>query len=150
MNLSPHFTLLELTESDYADRKGIDNTPTGEALDNLAMVAQKLEMVRKYLHDLPIFITSGYRGPTLNKAIGGSKSSAHLTGLAADFKCPNYGDPYAICKKLETYKDILQYDQLIREYGWVHIGFVELGKTPRLMELTKRSADSPYIAGIHE
>ncbi len=79
MMLSPHFSLEELTISDYAARHGIDNAPPPAVFETLQRTAQKMETVRRVL-GYPIHVTSGFRCAELNKAIGGVPISAHLTG----------------------------------------------------------------------
>lgn len=119
--LSEHFTLEELTRSEVALRKGLDNTPTPEIVANLTELALGLEKVRDLLGH-PIHINSGYRGPKVNSAVGGSKNSAHMNGYAADFVCPAYGNVSAICHAIMD--STIGYDQLIHEFGsWVHISF---------------------------
>jgi uncharacterized protein YcbK (DUF882 family) len=76
--------------SQTAARMGIDNTPTPEILKNLRIMAAKLEEIRSLL-GVPVLVSSGYRCPALNKAVGGSKGSAHLLGLAADITAPSFG-----------------------------------------------------------
>lgn len=84
MELTKHFTLKELTYSPTAIRKKIDNTPDNEQIGNLkALCENVLEPLRIKL-DQPVRITSGYRGPKLNKVIGGAKTSQHMEGKAAD------------------------------------------------------------------
>lgn len=123
MQLSPHFTLDEFIASDTASRRGIDNSPSPEILAELQRTAAMLELVRVQLGNRPIRITSGYRSPVLNAAVGGSTSSAHCRGMAADFTCPGFGTPLEICRELATYAGSLNFDQLIHEFGsWVHIG----------------------------
>jgi zinc D-Ala-D-Ala carboxypeptidase len=126
--LSPHFNLDEFTNSEYAERHGIDNTPGLTELANLRMTAAGMELVRDALNDNPITITSGFRCLELNKAIGSSnKHSQHPKGQACDFKCPAFGNPLQIVTTLT--KSGIKYDQLILEFwnggntGWVHISF---------------------------
>jgi hypothetical protein len=134
MKLSPHFNLDEFTRSDYATRHGIDNTPPGFVLSNLRVLATRLERVRLVL-GAPLFITSGYRCPELNRAIGGSLTSAHVGGLAADFIAPEYGSPFAVARAIEANGDEIDFDQLIYEGKWVHVGFTQLTQ-PRREVLT--------------
>lgn len=116
--LSKHFTLAELTASEMALRKGIDNTPSPEIVHNLKKLASALERARELLGH-PIHISSGYRSPALNRAIGGSKKSAHMSGMAVDFTCPGYGSPKKVAKMLAQH---MNFDQLIYEGTWVHLG----------------------------
>lgn len=124
MNLTLHFTLAEFTRSAKAQELGLDNTPTAAAKANLARTAQMLERVRAHL-GAPITITSGYRGPVLNKAVGGATSSDHLQGLAADVVVPKFGTPYEVAKALAPHVDALGIGQVIYEIlghkRWVHL-----------------------------
>lgn len=120
MKLSQHFELAEFTISDTALRTGIANIPSPHVMANLKTLAEGLEQIRALLGQ-PIFITSGYRSPTLNRFIGGSQSSAHCLGFAADFKCPGYGKPVDIVAKIKD--SGIKYDQLICEGVWVHVSF---------------------------
>jgi zinc D-Ala-D-Ala carboxypeptidase len=128
MKLSAYFDLSELIASQTADRLGINNEPSPFILANLNILALQLDKVRLYL-GRPIHISSGYRSPELNAAIGGAKTSTHLTGLAADFKCPGFGNTMTVFNKLAN--SGLNFDQLIAEYpasktgGWIHIGYGE-------------------------
>lgn len=136
--LSPHFLLEELIRSDVATRKGIYNYPSADVLENLKVLAQGLEAVRTIL-GRPVLVSSGYRSEELNSAIGGSKTSAHMSGLAADFTCPAFGSPREVFDQLRQFKDLLGYDQLIKEGdAWVHVGFSHAGKTPRGEDLIAR------------
>ena len=133
--LSPHFTLQEFTYSQTASREGIPNQPDATAMENLKRTADVMEKVRTMCGNKPVTITSGYRGPQLNAAVGGSSTSAHCHGLAADFIIPGCGDPYAVCKIIEPHMKELGIDQLIWEYGdWVHLGLSS--GPPRYMAMT--------------
>ena len=122
MNLSPHFTLAEFVISETAARAGIDNDPPLEIVAALKRTAQGLEAVRVRLGGAPITVTSGYRCPALNAAIGGAKDSQHMRGEAADFICPRFGSPTEVATALRD--SGIEYDQLIIEFGrWVHISF---------------------------
>ena len=124
MQLTPHFALAEFTRSAKAAQLRLDNTPTGKALENLKRTAEILERVRAHL-GVPIIITSGYRGPVLNKAVGGATSSDHLQGLAADVIAPKFGTPYDVAKALAPNISALGIGQLIYESvgasRWVHV-----------------------------
>ena len=128
-----HFTVAELTHSDTAIRKGIDNTPDADVLANIYILINGLEKVREALGH-PMRINSGYRSPKLNAAIGGAKTSSHMKGLAADFTCSNFGTPLDICRHLVT-TDI-PYHQLIQEGTWVHIAFPDVDELPKREVLT--------------
>lgn len=146
-DLSEHFSLIEFTHSQTARRKGINNSPPPPVLVRLRNTARMMEKVRAILGDQPIMVSSAYRSPELNVAVGGSKTSDHVTGNAIDFVCPRFGTPYEVCVELAKHKETLGYDQLIHEYGdWVHISF---GPRARRQDLTIRSAKEGYLRGIH-
>lgn len=122
MNLSPHFTLAEFVVSDTAARRGIKNDPPADLLHALKRTAQGMEAVRVRLGGAPIIVTSGYRSPALNAAVGGQPSSQHTRGEAADFIAPRFGSPTEVAAALRD--SGVDYDQLILEFGrWVHISF---------------------------
>jgi hypothetical protein len=134
MNLTQHFTLAEMTFSDTALRHGIDNTPGPAALGELQKTAQLLEHVRSILGGVPIRVTSGFRCLAVNRQIGSQDSSAHVLGMAADIQVPDYGPPLKVARELASYAEMLDFDQLIHEFGaWVHIG---RRASPRRMLLT--------------
>lgn len=115
-----YFTIEELCRSNKAKKLGIDNTPhNSSVVDNLiSLVNHVLDPARERLGS-PITVTSGYRGPSLNSAVGGVKKSQHLNGQAADLVCNDN-------KKLfDIIRDNLNFDQLIWENGgqWVHVSF---------------------------
>lgn len=122
--LSPNFTLGEFIKSASARKHGIENMPDAAALANLKHTAAMMQQVRQLLGDHAIIVTSGYRGPELNRIVGGSAKSAHLTGHAIDFVCPDFGTPFQICEKIKTSAIMADVDQMIHEKGtWVHISF---------------------------
>jgi uncharacterized protein YcbK (DUF882 family) len=135
--LTPHFTLEEFTDSQTAARKGLNNVPPASSQErkNLTRTAEVMEKVRTLLGDKPILVSSGYRSPQVNAAVGGSKSSAHMSALAVDFSCPGFGTPLKICKHLHSHMKELGIDQLIHEYDtWVHLGLT--AGEPRHQALT--------------
>ena len=126
VRLSENFTLQEFTKSQTAIRKGLDNTPAEAHIEN----AKELfaNVVQKVRDNFGVtIINSGYRGPDLNYAIGGSNTSQHTRGQAVDIECP--GTPnYDVAKWIE---ENLEFDQLILEFytpgipdsGWVHVSY---------------------------
>lgn len=122
MYLSTNFTLDEFTNSQTAERNGIDNTPPDSLLPTLRQTAYGMELVRTLLGDKAILVSSAYRSPALNAAVNGSNGSQHLLGEAVDFTCPTYGTPEQIVRAIIASK--IPYDQVIQEFGrWVHISF---------------------------
>lgn len=140
--LSPHFDLAEFTTSQTAERKGLDNTPSPEIIARLRETAGRLEAVRSYLGK-PLLISSGYRSAAVNAAVGGVATSAHVQGWAADFICPGYGAPLAICQALAKSK--IAFDQVIQEGTWVHISF-----DPRMRQQLLTKWGSGYATGIEK
>ena len=124
MKLSPHFTLAELTASNKAAQLKIDNTPPPELLPRLILLAELLERIRTAL-GTPVIVTSGYRSPVLNRAVGGVTSSDHTQGHAADIVAPTYGTPAQVAAKLAPLVSVLGIGQIILEgvkgKQWVHI-----------------------------
>lgn len=129
MKLSKYVSLAEVTRSDTAKRKGIDNSPTAEHLENLKVISEEVfDKVREYF-GVPIFISSGYRSAALNKAIGGSSTSDHNNGRALDLDQDGHGNGVTNADVFNYIKDHLDFDQLIWEFGtaknpdWVHVGY---------------------------
>ena len=131
MNLSPNFTLEEMTHSNTAARLNIDNTPTVEIIHNLTFLAKELENVRTLLCN-PMLISSGFRCYALNDFLGSKRTSSHTKGLAVDFISPSFGSPRSIVSAIV--KSDIKYDQVILEYDrWVHLSFAR--ENPRLQSL---------------
>lgn len=124
MKLSPHFTLAELISSNKAATLRIDNTPPADALRRLQGTAEMLERIRTTV-GRPIVVTSGYRCPQLNRAVGGVTSSDHVSGQAADILSPAFGTPYQLARLLAPLVSTLGIGQLILEgvkgKQWVHV-----------------------------
>ena len=127
MKLSDNFSLLELTKSQTAERKGINNTPSPEHQENLKLLCTHiLQPVRDHFEQV-VSVSSGYRSPELCTAIGSKTTSQHAKGQAADFEIFGLSN-----RELANYiKENLDYDQLILEYwkkedpnsGWVHCSY---------------------------
>ena len=124
-----YFTLEELSHSETANRKGIDNTPTGDVVVSMTtLINECLDPVRE-LYGKPITVTSGFRCPMLNQAVGGVNSSQHVKGEAADLVGKNDDETRKI---FETAKAFGQFDQLLYEKNskgniWVHISYKASG-----------------------
>lgn len=123
MNLSAHFTLESLTHSQAAARLKLDNTPPPEVLTQLHKTALGLEMVRA-LVQCPVLVSSGYRSPAVNAAVGGARNSQHMLGCAADITAPDFGGPADLVRAIV--RSQIPFDQCILEFGsWCHISFAE-------------------------
>ena len=143
MRLSPHFDLSELTASQYATRFSIDNSPTQPIIDNLTrLCVEVLEPLREAIGK-PIIISSGYRSPSLNRAIGGSAGSAHMFGLAADISVPGI-TTRNVCFQILTER--IKFDQLIDEFGsWVHVSIAPKNSTNRGQQLEARRQENGRV-----
>ena len=129
MQLSQHFSLAEMERSQTALRLGIDNSaPCDERINLTRLCEEVLQPVRA--HFGPVHVTSGYRCPALNKAIGGASSSQHCQGRAADFVIAGV-KPIEICRWVAD--SGLPFDQLIEEGTWTHLSW---SASPRGMVLT--------------
>lgn len=117
--LTPHFTLEELTFSETAQRNGWDNSPNEAELANLKRLADFLEQVKVVMGGKPIMISSGLRTKKVNDAVGSKDTSQHILGCAADFKVPGVS-PDEVCRKIIA--SGISFDQIIREFDrWTHI-----------------------------
>ena len=122
--LTANFTLEELVASKTANDRGINNQPSDDVIAALRQTADLLEKIRSLLGNRPMTITSGYRCLDLNRALGSKDDSDHIKGLAADFVCPGFGSPPAICQAIAA--SPIEFRQLIDESNsagdqWVHI-----------------------------
>lgn len=149
MNLSPHFTLAEFCRSDTADRLGIDNDLPASLLPAAKVTAAMLERIRDHLSakagkPVPIIISSGYRNPATNKAVGSGPTSDHLDAAAADWKAPAFGTPTEVCRELAPLVGVLGIGQIINEFpspngGWVHTSTrVPTKAINRIITITRR------------
>ena len=131
MNLTPNFTLEELTHTDH---RTFDNTPNDEELANLHRLAEFLEQVKKVLGGKPIMINSAFRSKAINDAVGSSDKSQHRRGCACDFRVPGMTPNEVVSAIIAAG---LPYDQVIREFDrWTHISVPNNKDTqPRKMAL---------------
>lgn len=132
-----YFSLQELIRSNTAERLGIDNTPDAVVVEHLEMLVERLLDPLREAFGRPIIVTSGYRCPELNKAVGGSPTSAHLQGYAADL-VPKDGDVQRFLELTRWWllREEIPYDQLIVETSsegakWVHLGLYSPQHTQR-------------------
>ena len=148
MKLSDNFSLLELTKSQTAERKGIDNTPGPDHQNNLKSLCESvLQPVRDHFERV-VSVSSGYRSPELCAAIGSKTTSQHAKGEAADFEI------YGISNKelADWINENLYYDQLILEYwkesdpnsGWVHCSFSLNGNRKQYLKAYKENGSTKY------
>ena len=147
--LSKYATLEECSKSVTASRLGIDNNPPVEVRDNLREVCSKVfDLCREFIGG-PLAITSGYRSPKLNKAVGGSKTSEHMTGQALDIDCDTFGGK-TNAELFHFIKDNLEFNQLIWEFGtdknpeWIHVSYSRLHNKKQILKASKVNGKTVY------
>lgn len=144
MKLSKHFKLSEFERSETAKELNINNIANNYVIDRLIELCQTiLEPIRYETGKL--FVTSGYRSPKLNKAIGGSRSSQHMVGEAADIKSYDLSTFEIMIIAIE---EDLPYHQLIDEFGsWVHVSIAPKGEQPRkqILKAVKENGKTKYL-----
>jgi hypothetical protein len=153
MNLSPNFTLKELTRSDAATRLGLDNQPNDEALENLKLLCEKvLQPVRDHFGK-SVTVNSGYRSPESNAAVGGSKTSDHCKGQACDLEIDGIPNP----ELAQWIMDNLDYTQLILEFyvpggdpnaGWVHVSYDPNNLKKQELTAVRVAGKTQYLQGL--
>ena len=144
MNLTPNFTLEELTASETAERNGWDNSPNDIELANLTRLADFLEQVKAVLGGKPIMINSAFRNKMVNDAVGSKDSSQHRVGCAADIRVPSM-TPDEVVKAIIT--SGIAYDQVIREFDrWTHISIPNesSGLSRKQALIIDKSGTRPY------
>ena len=147
VRLSKNFSLQEYTKSQTATRQGLDNTPNEDHMASAKLLFENVvQKVRD--HFGVTVINSGYRGPALNTAVGGSSNSQHCKGEAVDIECPGTGN-YDVAKWIE---DNLDFDQLILEFytpgipdsGWVHVSYKSEGNRKQSLTAMKEDGKTVY------
>jgi hypothetical protein len=148
MKLSANFSLAELTKTNV---RQFDNTPSMQVIDNLqVLVDNVLQPIRNKFG--PVTVTSGYRSPEVNKAIGGSTTSDHCFGFAADFEVAGVDNKELARWVVEN----LKFKQLILEFytkgvpdsGWVHVSYDKTNLTQKVMTATRVGGRTVYSTGI--
>jgi hypothetical protein len=152
MKLSPNFSLNELTQSETALRKGLNNEPTQEVISALQLlVVNVLQPIRDH-YAKGVKVNSGYRSPEVNASVGGSKTSDHCKGQAADIEIPGVAN----AELAEYIKERLQFTQLILEFytpgvpdsGWVHVSYDPTNLKKQVMTAVKRDGKTVYLPGL--
>jgi hypothetical protein len=150
MQISKHLSLAEVSRSETAKRKGINNTPSGAHLENFKKLAENVfEPIREHF-GVPIHISSGYRSKELNSAIGGSSTSQHCQGEAIDIDMD--GTSITNAQIFHFIKDNLVFDQMIWEFGtdknpdWVHVSYESTGKQRKqILKAVKSGGKTSYV-----
>lgn len=145
--LSESFTLGEMVRSGTASRRGIRNIPGPNQIAALRLLCiNVLQPVRDH-YGRPVVVTSGYRSPQLNRAIGGSQSSQHSKGEAADFTVSGVSN-MEVCRYI---RDNLSFDQLIYEFGetgWIHCSYRIDRLRHQTLRAVKRNRKTAYLSGL--
>lgn len=131
MNLTPHFTLEELTHTDHRE---FDNSPNDAELENIKRLAEFLEQVKTVLGGKPIMVNSAFRSKQVNDAVGSKDTSQHRIGCAADIRVPSMTPDQVVRAIIAS---DLGYDQVIREFDrWTHISIPnDEARSPRKQAL---------------
>lgn len=152
MNLTENFTLSEMTKSETALRYDMDNTPDQTAISNLQMLAEYvLQPVRDH-YGKGVKVNSGFRHPDVNAKVGGSKTSDHCRGMAADIEIP--GVPNA--ELAEWISNNLPFTQVILEFytrgvsdsGWVHVSYDPANLKKQALTAIKQDGETFYLHGL--
>lgn len=152
MNLTKNFTLSELTKSETALRHDMDNSPPQDVISNLqALAVHVLQPVRDHF-DRGVKVNSGYRSPDVNAKVGGSRTSDHCRGMAADIEIP--GVPNA--ELAEWVRSNLPFTQVILEFytqgvpdsGWVHVSYDPANLKKQALTAVKQDGKTVYLQGL--
>jgi len=152
MQLTNNFSLAEMVKSETALRHDMDNTPGEAEIENLKRLAEKvLQPVRDH-YGKGVKVNSGYRHPEVNAKVGGSKTSDHCKGQAADIEIP--GVPNAdlakwIAENLDFTQVILEfYTQGIPDSGWVHVSYDPANLKKQTLTAVKQNGKTVYLQGL--
>ncbi len=152
MQLSANFSLHEMSKSETALRMGFDNTPTKEAEAHLKLLCDNiLQPVRDH-YKKGVKVNSAYRSPESNAAVGGSKTSDHCRGMAADIEIPGVAN----ADLAEYIKNNYKFTQLILEFytpgipdsGWVHVSYDPDNLKKQCLTATKQNGKTVYLPGL--
>lgn len=150
--LTANFSLSELVKSETALRHGLPNDPTPEVTANLKVLCEKiLQPIREH-YGKSVRVNSGYRAPDVNAAVGGSKTSDHCKGQAADIEIagiPNAELAEYINKNFEFTQVILEfYTQGIPDSGWVHVSYDPANLKKQALTAVKKDGKTVYLPGL--
>lgn len=152
MNLTKNFTLSEMVKSDTALRHDMDNTPGEAEIENLKRLCEQvLQPVRDHFKT-GVKVNSGFRHPEVNAKVGGSKTSDHCKGQAADIEIPGIPNADLAVWIMEN----LTYTQLILEFytpgvpdsGWVHVSYDPANLKKENLTATKQGGKTVYLKGL--
>lgn len=152
MNLTQNFSLEELTKSEIALRKNMDNTPDQEALDNLQLLCENVLQPLRDAYKRGIKVNSAYRSPDVNTAVGGVRTSDHCKGQAADIEIPGVSN----VELAQYLADNFEFTQVILEFftqgvpdsGWVHVSYNPDNLKRQVLTAVKQNGKTVYLNGI--
>lgn len=152
MKLTENFTLSEMTKSETALRHGLDNTPNDAEIANLKRLAENVLQPIRNNYKRGVKVNSGYRAPNVNAAVGGSKTSDHCRGQAADIEIPGIANAELaewIAKNLKFTQLILEfYTPGVPDSGWVHVSYNPADLKCQVMTAMKENSKTVYKTGI--
>jgi hypothetical protein len=152
MKLTENFSLSEMTKSETALRQGLDNTPGEEEIENLRKLAENVLQPIRDAYGRGVKVNSGFRHPDVNAAVGGSRTSDHCRGQAADIEIPGVAN----AELAQWISENLEFRQLILEFytpgvpdsGWVHVSYVEGDNKKQVMTAMKENGKTVYKPGL--
>lgn len=152
MNLSKNFSLAEMTKSETALRHDMDNTPGEAEIAALKLLCEKvLQPIRDH-YGKGVKVNSGFRHPEVNAKVGGSKTSDHCRGQAADIEIPGVANAELakwIVDNLDFRQVILEfYTPGIPDSGWVHVSYVAEDNKKQVLTAVKRDGKTVYLEGL--
>ena len=152
MNLTANFTLSEMIKSETALRHNMDNTPGEKEIENLKRLAEKvLQPIRDH-YQKGVKCNSGYRAPAVNQKVGGSPTSDHCKGQAADIEIPGVANADLakwITENLEFTQVILEfYTQGVPDSGWVHVSYDPQNLKKQALTAVKQNGKTVYLPGL--
>ena len=152
MNLTKNFTLSEMVKSEPALRHGMDNTPGETEIANLKQLAEKVLQPVRDAYQKGVKVNSGYRAPEVNAKVGGSKTSDHCKGQAADIEIPGVANADLakwITENLDFTQVILEFYTLgIPDSGWVHVSYDPQNLKKQVLTATKQNGKTVYLKGL--
>jgi hypothetical protein len=146
--LSTNFTFDEAVYSRIGNKLHLSNVPSPAEFETMKKAAVGMERVRALLGNKVISVSSWYRGHAVNLAVGSKESSQHRIGEAIDFNCFSFGSPLEVCTLIAANADLIRFDQLILENGWIHISFAVISKPEPRKQVLTITPDGKAHAGL--
>ena len=152
MKLTQNFSLAEMIKSETALRQGLDNDPGETEIENLRALCENVLQPVRDAYGRGVKVNSGFRHPDVNAAVGGSRTSDHCKGMAADIEIPGVAN----ADLAEWIKDNLEFTQLILEFytpgvpdsGWVHVSYDPNNLKKQALTALKENGKTVYKAGL--